>query len=104
MAKLLIFSNAKDGRDDEYNEWYDTVHLPDVLAVPGVRSGVRYHAKGMNGRASSEHRYLAVYELDRDPEAVLKELGERSAANPSRMSDSLDLSSVRITVWERCGQ
>lgn len=100
MTKLMVFSNAKDGRDDEYNEWYDTVHLGDVLAVPGVKSGTRYRARGVAGGATSEHRYLAVYELDRDPEAVLQDLAERSAADPSRMSDSLDLSSVKITFWE----
>lgn len=100
-AKLMVFSNAKDGRDDEYNEWYDTTHLGDVLAVPGVTAGARYRAKDVADAGAPEHRYLAVYELDRDPDAVLRDLAERAAADPSRMSDSLDMSSVKITVWEQ---
>ena len=45
MAKalLLAFTGPKSPElEDEYNEWYDSVHLPDVLAVPGVRSARRF--------------------------------------------------------------
>jgi hypothetical protein len=32
----LVFSNPVEGREDEYNAWYDEVHLPDVQRIPGV--------------------------------------------------------------------
>jgi len=32
----IVFSNPFEGKDDEFNEWYDNVHLPQVLAMPGV--------------------------------------------------------------------
>ncbi|KAA9149884.1 hypothetical protein FPZ12_042280 [Amycolatopsis acidicola] len=100
MAQLLVFSNAKDGRDDDYNEWYDSIHLPDMLGVPGVKSGARYRVRELPGRPS-EHKYLAVYELDRDAGEVLKEIGELMASDPSRATDSLDFGTVVATVWER---
>lgn len=95
MAKLMVFSNAKDGRDDEYNKWYDEVHLPELRSIPGVRSGQRYRAQSVDG-TPPEHSYLAVYDLDRDPREVLKEL----AASSGETSDALDRSTVKITVWE----
>ena len=27
----IVFSNPFEGKDDEFNEWYDNVHLPEVL-------------------------------------------------------------------------
>ena len=38
MAKytFVVLTNAVDGKDDTFNEWYTNTHLGDVLAVPGV--------------------------------------------------------------------
>lgn len=33
---MLVFSNALEGQDEAFNEWYDTQHLPDVVDCPGV--------------------------------------------------------------------
>ena len=38
MAKYIMMGLArpKDGREDAFNEWYDTVQvLADILALPG---------------------------------------------------------------------
>jgi hypothetical protein len=96
---LFVFSTAKEGRDAEYNEWYDTVHLPDVLGLPGVRSGTRYRVQARPDEVPA-HRYLAVYELDGDGKDVLREIGRRSASGEFKQTDSLDQSSVTITLWE----
>lgn len=45
MAKgvFLAFSNAaNDQVHEEYNEWYDNVHMKEVLALPGVISARRF--------------------------------------------------------------
>ena len=28
----VVFSNPAEGKEDEFNEWYDTVHIPELLA------------------------------------------------------------------------
>ena len=33
---LLVLSNAGDGKEDEFNDWYDNVHVPHMLNVPGI--------------------------------------------------------------------
>ncbi|ORA26296.1 DUF4286 family protein [Mycobacterium aquaticum] len=41
-----------------WNDWYDNVHLPDLLSVPGFVSAVRYRQLGTEGH------YLAIYEIE----------------------------------------
>jgi hypothetical protein len=54
---FMVFADVDPKQEEEFNAWYDTEHLSDVLAVPGVLSGARYTAyKG-------GPKYLAVYEL-----------------------------------------
>jgi hypothetical protein len=94
--KFIVFSNAVEGRDDEYNEWYDKHHLPDVLSIEGVKAGKRYRFHGDN----PEHRYLAIYDIEGDGPAVLAELGSKSASGEFSSTDSIDMKSVKLGFWE----
>ena len=40
MAKytFVVLTNAVEGKDDAFDEWYTNTHLGDVLAVPGFVS------------------------------------------------------------------
>jgi hypothetical protein len=40
--KLVVMSDALDNRDDEFNNWYDNIHLKDVLAVDGIVAAQRF--------------------------------------------------------------
>jgi hypothetical protein len=76
-ACLLIVTAEVDAEAEaDWNAWYDTVHLPDALACPGVLRGRRYVTDGVvshtdRGTAQRSHRriYTTVYELS-GPEAV----------------------------------
>jgi hypothetical protein len=37
MAKytFVVLTNAVEGKDDAFDDWYTNTHLGDVLAVPG---------------------------------------------------------------------
>jgi hypothetical protein len=68
---LLIVTAEVDAEvEAEWNHWYDTVHLPDALACPGVLRGRRYvqsgeasqSDRGTSSRAAAK-AYTAVYEL-----------------------------------------
>jgi len=46
--------------EDEFNDWYDNVHIPDCLTSPGYKSVRRYQIeKPAPGRA----KYLTIYEV-----------------------------------------
>ena len=43
---LIVTAEVDPHVEDEWNRWYDSVHLPDALRCPGVRSGRRYISTG----------------------------------------------------------
>lgn len=94
--KLIVMSNPVEGRDDEFNRWYDDVHLGDVFKVAGVIGAERYRL-----RDNGKWRYLAIYEMDcDDPAAVEEELGKRAGTDVMMISDAFDMSSVFMTTAE----
>lgn len=100
---MLVFSNAADGQDDAFNEWYDSTHLADVVRVPGISSGQRYDLVpgALPGRAAAApaHRYLAVYELTADPAEVVAEFRKRAGSGEIPLSPTLDVASLSVAVW-----
>ncbi|MFJ1456402.1 hypothetical protein [Nocardia sp. N2S4-5] len=100
-SKMLVFSNAVAGQDDAFNEWYDTQHLADVTAVPGVLAGRRYDVvPGPLPTADGPpHRYLAVYELSDDPDKVVEAFRARAATGEIALSPALDLTTLAVSVW-----
>ncbi|KAA9156736.1 hypothetical protein FPZ12_026545 [Amycolatopsis acidicola] len=75
----LVRSAPAAGREAGYHRWYDEVHLPEVLAIPGVRSARRYE---------SGDEFLAVYVLD-SPE-VAAEVGRRMRSGELAGSDAVE--------------
>lgn len=103
----LVFSNPVDeSREQEFNDWYETVHLPEVLATPGMVSARRYKMRETEiGRATGlpPQKYLIVYEMNDDPDAVMKRIMEAHASGDIHMHDSLDLDSVAMSYWSPLG-
>ncbi len=92
MQKWLIVveSNCTDSaREQEFNEWYNNTHLPDVLELPEVVRAVRFeNVDPAEGRA----RYLALYEMETDDlESTLQKVRElvKEKKQQGRMSDLL---------------
>jgi hypothetical protein len=73
---LIVTAEVDEAVEAEWNTWYDTVHLPDALACPGVLGGRRYITDGIVSRTNRgiadrtrQRLYTTVYELA-GPEAV----------------------------------
>ena len=73
---LIVTAEVDPEVEADWNVWYDTVHLPDALACPGVLRGRRYLQSGqhsLSDRGTSSRAtarvYTTVYELA-GPEAV----------------------------------
>lgn len=59
---MMTFSNAVEGREDEFNKWYDEVHIAELLSVPGILAAQRFEqAPGVPGGPA---RHLALYEIE----------------------------------------
>ncbi len=58
-AIFLVYTDLIDPKyDEEFNAWYNTQHLPDLLALPGFLDAARYVA------VKGGPKYLAAYELE----------------------------------------
>ena len=67
MTRYLFFafSDCKDpAREDEYNEWYSNMHVPDILEIPGVVKATRWASA--TDKPNQTRKYLALYELETD--------------------------------------
>jgi hypothetical protein len=93
---FVVQSQPVDGREDEYNAWYDGQHVPDVLRVPGCFAARRMVSDGPDGR-----RYLAIYEIEaEDGEDVVKEIRRRARTDAMPMSSALDTSRSSGTLYK----
>jgi hypothetical protein len=99
--KLLVFSNPTEGKEDEFNKWYDEIHLGEVLEVPGIVRAQRFSVADVLPGVT-DHKYVAVYDLDTDdPGGVLQALG---AAVPNmNMSDAFDAETAKMTMVSALG-
>ena len=62
---LFAFSDCKDpAREAEFNSWYDNMHVPDMLEVPGMKKATRWVSA--DPREGQHRKYLALYELETD--------------------------------------
>ncbi|HLI80701.1 MAG TPA: hypothetical protein VKV03_12010 [Candidatus Binataceae bacterium] len=102
MAKytFLALTNPVAGKEDEFNEWYDKHHVPDVINVPGFVSGQRFKLADSHfgGEPSKAYKYLAVYEIETDDiAATLKELRARGGTADITPSDAIDRNALTYT-------
>ncbi len=102
----VVFSNPVAGKEDEFNQWYDTVHIPELLTVPGMLSATRYalHEAAIyhvQGGVVPDHTYMCIYEIEGDVDAIMGKIRQAVADGRIHMSDSLDLPSSRLSFWTR---
>jgi hypothetical protein len=67
-AVLLVLANAAPGREDEFDEWYETRHIPDVLAVDGFRAVRRFSLSEhqLPGSDPLGAQYATVWDIEAD--------------------------------------
>lgn len=73
---LIVTAEVDAAVEEEWDRWYDDVHLPDALACPSVLAGRRYVSVGDiaesdrgQSRRTPRKLYTTVYELE-SPHAV----------------------------------
>jgi len=61
----LVFADPADGKDAEFNTWYDAHHAPEVLKVAGFTSGQRLVLADVQlaPQQSPRPEYLTMFEI-----------------------------------------
>jgi hypothetical protein len=100
---FVVLSNpTTPGQEAEYNEWYNKVHIPDVLNVPGFVAAQRFKvADAQLGNGTPAHRYLALYEIETDdPRRSLDDLKKRIGTADMVMSDAIDMKGISAALFK----
>ena len=100
-AKMIVFTSPVEGREDEYNEWYDNTHLVEFAALPGVVSAQRFKVSPTGPKSKTS--YAAIYELDGDPADVIQAMNAAIKSGEMHMSDAIDISSISMSAWDPHG-
>ncbi|MGY9074415.1 MAG: hypothetical protein ACKVHU_15870 [Acidimicrobiales bacterium] len=93
---LLVFTDPVEGRDDEYNAWYNDVHLGEVLETDGFVRAQRFRVADLMPGVT-DHDYVAIYELETDdPGAAMAAL--RGRLGVFTMSDAANLKDAKMSL------
>ena len=101
-CKLVALTTPVPGKEDQYHDWYQNTHLPEVLSLPGGVSAQRFQlvAKLMG---SDPNQYLAIYDFECDnPGEMLAAMGEASQSGKMTMTDSQDFSTTYTAFFVEC--
>jgi hypothetical protein len=93
---LIVYTSPADGREDDYNAWYDDVHLSEFAALPGVINGRRFKVAAAD--ADAKPVYAAIYELSAHPDKVFGAMNAGIRDGSVHMSDAVDPSSLSVTT------
>lgn len=98
---VLILTEPTTGQENEYNDYYENLHLEEVLATTDLQTAQRFRLADQAGEACPLP-YLALYETEADhPSEVIANLNE---TRPQRQqSDALNRRTGRVWVFEAIG-
>jgi len=78
---LIVQTSPVEGHEAEYNRWYEDVHIPEVLDLPGFVAARRF--KLSDAQRSSEtlphNTYLVIYELTIDAGEALDRITQTAS-------------------------
>jgi hypothetical protein len=100
--RFMVFSNPVQGREQEYEEWYDNQHFRDLLAIPGFVAVQRFRLTEAQARPGEHpHQYLVVWEIETDDlAAVFEMIHERRADGRIVQSGAYDRTTSATHTWE----
>jgi hypothetical protein len=102
--KLVALSRPVAGKEEEFHDWYQNEHLPQIISLPGGVGAQRYKlvAKLMG---SDVNEYLAIYDIEcDDPMQFLGAIGQASAEGKLTQTDANDMGSVYTALFSELGE
>ena len=99
--RLLAFTQAVEGREKEFNDWYDQTHLREVMAPGGFASAERFRLQRTVG-GQFENPSLVLYSLEARDGASLQTTLRGMGATKYTMSDAGRFDRTQLALYESC--
>ena len=92
---FVITECSNPSQEDDFNQWYNEVHIPDILATGLYHTVYRYEkVRYKQGRG----RYLAMYETEQDPSEAFREILEEH--RPRWLEQKRYIDSLQVHLLE----
>ena len=109
---MIVISRPTSPEEEaSFNKWYSDVHLPEIVALPGVASAARYKLANLalpSEAPAPTHQYIAIYELmavtDNELQAFVDNMNASINAGGFDMSGPMDFVNVDAMLALRIGQ
>jgi hypothetical protein len=102
--KFIVFSKPVEGREEEYNDWYQNTHLREVCETPGFVAAQRYKLGHDMAGDGSAYPYCALYDIEADDwSQPFAALADSANGGGMFMSEAIDLSTVKADIYEVFG-
>lgn len=89
---LVVALNCSDpAKEGEFNEWYNNIHLPDVLQRSGFVRATRWEHTDPK---EEDAKFLALYDIETDNFEATMEVSREDAAAKKEAGRMSDLGSV----------
>lgn len=98
----LLFTKVNEGREVDFDRWYDTVHIPEMLTrCKGFVAAQRFRLCDVQRPGSMpEHTHLCVYEIEGDPRESLSSMDVQAARPDWARTDAFDYSAFSARLYE----
>ena len=98
---VVVLTEPTEGREAEYNDYYENLHLDEVLATTDWTSAQRFKLVDQQGM-KCPLPYLAVYEVESDDASSV--LATMNATRAQRVqSDALNKRTAGVWVYSPTG-
>jgi hypothetical protein len=91
-----------EGREEEFNDWYQNTHLGQVVAVKGIKSAQRFKVAKAYADGPA-HPYLAIYDIEADNiDDPVQGIIDRMGTDDMIISSAMDPNTVTV-MYEEIG-
>jgi hypothetical protein len=98
---VAVLTEPTEGKEDEFNDYYENLHLDEVLATTGWKSAQRFVLADQVGQ-TCPLPYLALYEVETDDASGI--IPTMDDTRPQRQqSDSLNRRTAAVWVFSATG-
>jgi hypothetical protein len=95
----VVFTAMVDGKEDEFNKFYDNHHAPELAAIPGFISAQRMILARPTSASIPASKYLALFKVETSDLAAVKQ----AATRPGTTSPAFDTKATRGYTFRAIG-
>lgn len=102
--KLIALTTPLPGKEDEFHDWYDNTHLPELVNMFDMDGAQRYELVAKLA-GSDANPFLAIYDIETDdPMALLGRMGEAAQAGKMTPPTTQDMATTYTALFGERGE